>query len=301
MNIKKAQTNVVPSGFEVPTFVKILNAAGLIPNADIPRNIGPLGAATNYSTAVASDIGGDLRLRIAGVKPKELNTNFLTYYKNLPPVNREQLDNAVHKAMSGYAGKSVSLTDLVPALGENLEKANPRFIDKGIADLIEAGKPVAAARRFTGTPKPVATSTPGLTKNQSANDTVVLGFMDKDGSYKAEVIAEIADTPDKRRLGLSNRLLLPEGCGMLFDKVGAYWMKDVDFPLDILFLDEKGTVLEKQHMPVVRGKSAEELPRYLPRTQAAHALELPSGWFDKKGLAIGDRVKVLPLNFYRTG
>lgn len=124
-------------------------------------------------------------------------------------------------------------------------------------------------------------------------DKVKLAFVDATGTVKAAVTAEIADTPETRRAGLSNRSDLPDGTGMFFDKVGAYWMKDVNFPLDILFLNEKGVVLEKQSMLVDNGTHDVLRHLYIPEFDtAAHALELPLGWFNKSGLAVGDKVKV---------
>ena len=122
-------------------------------------------------------------------------------------------------------------------------------------------------------------------------DEITLHFIDKTGSVKAEVAAEIAETPADRRMGLSKRAFLPSGRGMFFDKVGAFWMKDVNFPLDIVFLDKQGTVLEKQHMPQV-DEPAVLKPLYIPSfKEAAHALELPAGWFDKQGLAVGMKLR----------
>jgi len=115
-------------------------------------------------------------------------------------------------------------------------------------------------------------------------------FIDKTGNVKARVHAEIADTPETRRMGMSKRAVFPPGYAMFFDKAGAYWMKDVEFPIDILFLDKTGTVLEKQHMPV---DQEDQMLRslYVPSNKEAEpALELPAGWFDRNGLALGDKV-----------
>lgn len=53
-------------------------------------------------------------------------------------------------------------------------------------------------------------------------------------------IIEVADTPEKRTQGLADRAMLEPGTGMLFvfpykDKYG-FWMKGMQFPLDIIFL-----------------------------------------------------------------
>jgi len=124
------------------------------------------------------------------------------------------------------------------------------------------------------------------------DDTVLVHIIDKEGNVKARVHAEMADTPAKRSMGLAKRAFLPSGYGMLFDKVGAYWMKDVEIPLDILFLDKQGTVLEKQHMEPDNDVSDWfNRTLYVPSSKEAElALELPAGWFDANGLAVGDKV-----------
>ena len=123
-------------------------------------------------------------------------------------------------------------------------------------------------------------------------DTVKLIVTDKEGNAKAELDAEIADTLLTRRIGLSKRAELPAGRGMFFDKIGAYWMKDVEFPLDIVFLSKNGSVLEKQHMPQLI-QDADQAPLYESTDKtAAHALELPAGWFDEQGIVPGDRLQV---------
>lgn len=66
---------------------------------------------------------------------------------------------------------------------------------------------------------------------------------------------EIADTDPKRELGLSNRESLKEGNGLLFifpvaNKYG-FWMKDMKFPIDIVWIDENWRVVgvEKEVNP----------------------------------------------------
>ena len=60
---------------------------------------------------------------------------------------------------------------------------------------------------------------------------------------------EVASSPWKLALGLMFRKRLPKGKGMLFDfhfkDRHGIWMLFMRFPIDICFLDEDGTVLDK--------------------------------------------------------
>lgn len=109
---------------------------------------------------------------------------------------------------------------------------------------------------------------------------------------KAIFDAEIADNEPKRRTGLSKRASLPVGEGMFFDIPGPFWMKDVSFPLDLVYLTKQGEITEIITM----------YPDLLPEvmkpiyktssTKSAYALELPGGWCKSRGIKSGDYVKV---------
>lgn len=118
---------------------------------------------------------------------------------------------------------------------------------------------------------------------------VRLRFKGKNGIVKASALVAVADTPETRRRGLSGHAPLADGEGMFFDKAGTYWMKDVDFPLDILFLADDGRILEKQCMAVEPDPSAPATYYASPKT-AAHALELPAGWCERVGVGVGDQI-----------
>ena len=108
----------------------------------------------------------------------------------------------------------------------------------------------------------------------------------------AALNVEIADTPELMVQGLSFRKELPSDRGMLFTKAGHYWMKDVHFPLDIMFLSKNGSVVDIQHMAVEQDK-ANPARMYSPRSPVAEmALEVPGGWCTKNNIEIGDTLLV---------
>lgn len=71
---------------------------------------------------------------------------------------------------------------------------------------------------------------------------------------QARFRVEVADSADERALGLMNRESMPSSAGMLFvfpetQPVG-FWMKNTLIPLDMLFVDEGGTVARIHHKAI---------------------------------------------------
>jgi len=122
----------------------------------------------------------------------------------------------------------------------------------------------------------------GFVKHFSADDYLDLQTGD------VKFTAEVADTPELRRKGLSRRAALADNHGMLFDTAGSFWMRGVKFPLDIAFLGKQGEILEIQHMPVI-GDSGVKF--YSPASNSAVcALEMPGGWFKANGVKPGHKI-----------
>ena len=111
---------------------------------------------------------------------------------------------------------------------------------------------------------------------------------------------EIADTQEKRNIGLMNRKEFPEDIqGMLFvfdDKVrSGFWMKDTFIPLSIAFLGEDGRIQEIINMdPCPEGAQNQDCPVYYPEQEYKCALEVEKGFFEKQEIRIGDSIKGLP-------
>ena len=104
---------------------------------------------------------------------------------------------------------------------------------------------------------------------------------------------QIADSEDKRIKGLSGKRNLPEDEGMLFifDKKEryAFWMKDMNFPIDIIYIeDDKVVDIKKNAQPL---KDEESNPQtFKSSTPANYVLEINAGLADKYGIKNGDTI-----------
>jgi len=80
-----------------------------------------------------------------------------------------------------------------------------------------------------------------FTFNQSFAEEIVYSHAIVTTSRGEEIPVEVADTFKKRSLGLGKRTSLKKSWGMLFvfekRKQHRFWMKDMKFPLDIIWLD----------------------------------------------------------------
>lgn len=104
---------------------------------------------------------------------------------------------------------------------------------------------------------------------------------------------EIADTDQKRTLGLSGRTSLAKDQGMLFifPKEGIYpfWMKDMLIPLDFIWINNNTIVdLSKNIQPPVNSSASPV--SLIPTKTVNMVLELNAGSIDFYQLKINDRV-----------
>ncbi len=106
--------------------------------------------------------------------------------------------------------------------------------------------------------------------------------------------ALVADTREKQRRGLMWVQSMPLNAGMIFDNSPArpvsMWMKNTLIPLDILFIDRKGRVIniERDNEPLSMTGIASDAP-------ARYTLELNGGRAEYLGLERGSRVWVESL------
>ncbi len=104
--------------------------------------------------------------------------------------------------------------------------------------------------------------------------------------------AEVVVDSENWKKGLSNRESLCDNCGMLFvskkTKKYNFWMKEMKFPLDIIYLKDGVVVEIFKNVPI---KSGGEYTRINPTQEADFILELNAGWAESNNLQTGDQLE----------
>ncbi len=107
------------------------------------------------------------------------------------------------------------------------------------------------------------------------------------------VMASLADSIPERIKGLSDTPYLPEGIVKLFAFGAAgehsIWMKDMNYPIDIIWVAEDGTVVHHKE-----NISPDTYPEsFASPTPAYYVIEANAGFVDKEGIKNGDRVVIV--------
>ena len=105
--------------------------------------------------------------------------------------------------------------------------------------------------------------------------------------------AEVAQAPEQQMVGMMFRREMGNNEGMLFVNADAgvrcFWMRNTLLPLSIAFIADDGTVVNVAEMA--------------PRSDESHcsakpvrfALEMNRGWFAKRGIVAGSKLRGLPF------
>jgi uncharacterized membrane protein (UPF0127 family) len=114
-----------------------------------------------------------------------------------------------------------------------------------------------------------------------------------DGDRLGTVTAAIADTGEKRFLGLSDAESLPEDGGMLFvydapRESLTYVMREMDFGIDIVFADADGAIVEIRNAPEPGPNEDGNEQEYDGSGQ--YVLEVPFEWTDRHDVDVGDEL-----------
>lgn len=116
--------------------------------------------------------------------------------------------------------------------------------------------------------------------------------IDASGGEEVKIKVEIADDPEEQAKGLMNRERLGDDRGMLFvfpdEQIRSFWMKNTLIPLSIAYIDSEGRIIDLQEMKALD----DEPPHYVSAKPAQYALEVNQGFFDERGVEVGDRVEL---------
>ncbi|WP_245545414.1 DUF192 domain-containing protein [Halomicrobium katesii] len=101
----------------------------------------------------------------------------------------------------------------------------------------------------------------------------------------------IADNSSERITGLSDTdsLAVDEGMLFVFPETGehAFVMREMSFPLDIVYVAANGTVTRIHHAPVPEGEYERRYPG-----EGKYVLEVNRGWTNETGVSVGDRLRL---------
>jgi uncharacterized membrane protein (UPF0127 family) len=133
---------------------------------------------------------------------------------------------------------------------------------------------------------------PGVACAQSAAQPTLDSITLNAGMHN--IRAEVARTPLQTQTGMMYRTAMATHEGMLFVFDGlqprCFWMKNTVLPLSIAFIADDGSIVNLADMQ--------------PQSEASHcstqpvrfALEMNQGWFAKRGIKPGFKLKGPPFN-----
>ena len=106
---------------------------------------------------------------------------------------------------------------------------------------------------------------------------------------------KVCSTPESMMRGYSGRPAPKESEGMIFvyqqDQPLEFWMKGVDYPLDILFFNSSMALVDFLTMDPCGSSKDEGLPKYKSSKPAMFAVEVPAGWCESNKISKNCRLK----------
>lgn len=129
---------------------------------------------------------------------------------------------------------------------------------------------------------------------QNDQQETIITFKPPEGDVSFR--CEVADTPDERAIGLMDREVLETDQGMLFifETVHnvSFWMKNTSIPLDIVFIDESGKVVNIEEANPEPGVDDADLERYSSDRPVKWVLEINQGLCATHGITPGTFVLI---------
>ena len=105
--------------------------------------------------------------------------------------------------------------------------------------------------------------------------------------------AELARTPEQQQIGMMYRRSMGANEAMLFVEetagVRCFWMRNTLIPLSIAFIADDGSVVNIADMQPQSDES------HCSTKPVRYALEMNVGWFAKRGIKAGSRIRGGPF------
>lgn len=114
-------------------------------------------------------------------------------------------------------------------------------------------------------------------------ESCVLRITNSDGE-EVVVNCEVPSTDEEKMTGLMYRDSLCDNCGMFYDYVdGGFWMKNVNFPIEMIFINDN------QIVDIKKANAQDETIIY-PSVESNGNLEVNDGFCESNNISIGDKV-----------
>lgn len=152
-------------------------------------------------------------------------------------------------------------------------------------------------QQYLPTESPTGTPTPELTPTPYPS-TVKIGIETNNGPVVYS--SEVAQTEAAQALGLMYRTKLPQYAGMYFvfqnDSEAGFWMKNCEIPLDILFINAAGYIVDiKENFAPCKTVDPKQAncPTYTPKVPYRTVLEINGGSAKTNNITVGQKVGVV--------
>lgn len=151
-------------------------------------------------------------------------------------------------------------------------------------------KAIGSTARQPSWTMPYFKSSPSLNKLENVF-RVIFGLPIKTNATLKEIpiVVELSQIPKQWEKGLSGRTDLGDLDAMIFVftqyHIPIFWMKDMQFPIDIIWVSN-GKVVDIT--PNVQVETGDKLPTYSPRVPINTVIETRAGWAQENNIAVGD-------------
>lgn len=204
-----------------------------------------------------------------------------------------------------------NLVAITPFVLQGGAQFAPLSLYKTNGDYSASGQSIYKLPKIAGAPNLVVTATKTATPSSAKQPSWIMPFFKSSRSLsklenifrvilglptKASITlkdisltVEMSQTPKQWENGLSGRTDLSELDGMLFVfpqyHVPIFWMKNMHFPIDMIWISGGVVVDITPSAPV---ETSDKLPTYSPRVPVNMVLETAAGWAAENNIANGD-------------